>query len=484
MKGGPQAWDDFEKKPVSVTRACISLDGTRITAVFADNTLCTYDATTGEVILPLFKVSGNPRSVIFSRDGKLVASSGKALRLWNVETGEKVDSFYITGKVYSLAFSPDGTCIAAGCRGRDIDEVDSDVDEEDSDVDEEDSDVDEEDLDVDEEESDVDEEDSDVDEEDSDVDEEDLDVDEEDSDVDEEDLDVDEEDSDVDEEDSDVDEDGRGRYHIRVINLELAKASYFYAHLPSGGEGIKLLKGEVPPSPFEGHGIGVQSVAYSPDGKQIASSTKDGVVRVWDVSTGESRTFDASNGIMKAWNYPVAFSPDGTKLVSDATLINLSTGSCTPGAFRKRLRIISSIAFSADGRFLALGSSGAAFQIWDASTRRMIVQLVGHTDIVSSVDFFPDGKRMMSASEDGTIRVWDVHSALLEGPWEEMDDWGIDTSSIKWNGMIVDSDDKCIFFTPLHFRHARNTLVIGKCMTIDFSNFVYGDEWVKCREPL
>ena len=442
MKGGPQAWDDFEKKPVSVTRACISLDGTRITAVFADNTLCTYDATTGEVILPLFKVSGNPRSVIFSRDGKLVASGGKALRLWNVETGEEVDSFDITGNVYSLAFSPDGTCIAAGCRGRDIDEVDSDVDEEDSDVDEEDSDVDEEDLDVDEEES------------------------------------------DVDEEDSDVDEDGRGRYHIRVINLELAKASYFYAHLPSGGEGIKLLKGEVPPSPFEGHGIGVQSVAYSPDGKQIASSTKDGVVRVWDVSTGESRTFDASKGIMKAWNYPVAFSPDGTKLVSDATLINLSTGSCTPGAFRKRLRIISSIAFSADGRFLALGSSGAAFQIWDASTRRMIVQLVGHTDIVSSVDFFPDGKRMMSASEDGTIRVWDVHSALLEGPWEEMDDWGIDTSSIKWNGMIVDSDDKCIFFTPLHFRHARNTLVIGKCMTIDFSNFVYGDEWVKCREPL
>ena len=118
MKGGPQAWDDFEKKPVSVTRACISLDGTRITAVFADNTLCTYDATTGEVILPLFKVSGNPRSVIFSRDGKLVASGGQTLQLWNVQTGEEVESFDIN--VYSLAFSPDGTCIAAGCEGRKI----------------------------------------------------------------------------------------------------------------------------------------------------------------------------------------------------------------------------------------------------------------------------------------------------------------------------------------------------------------------------
>ena len=403
MKGGPQAWDDFEKKPVSVTKACISLDGTRITAVFLDNTLCTYDATTGEVILPPFKISGNPWSVIFSRHGKLVASRGEALRLWNVETGEEVNSFGITDYVYSLAFSPDGTCIAAGCRRRDIDEEDSD---------------------------------------------------------------------------------GRGSYHIRVINLELAKASYFHAHLPSGGEGIKLLKGDVPPSPFEGHEIDVDYVAYSPDGKQIISSSEDGIVRVWDVSTGESRTFDASNGIMEEWNYPVAFSPDGTKLVSEETLINLSTGSCTPGVFRKKFRIISSIAFSADGRFLALGSSGAAFQIWDASTRQMIVQLVGHTGEVSSVDFFPDGKRIMSASDDGTIRVWDVHSALLEGPWEEMDDWGTDGLGMKWDRRIVDSDNECIFFTPLPFRHARNTLVIGKCMTIDFSNFVYGDEWVKCREPL
>ena len=405
MKGGPQTWDDFEKRPVNVTRACISFDGTRIAAVFADKTLCTYDATTGEVIFPPFKLDGNPWSVIFSRDGKLVASCGEALRLWNVETGEKVNSFDITSNVHSLAFSPDGTCIAAGCRGRGIDDEDSD---------------------------------------------------------------------------------GRGSYHIRVINLKLAKASYCHAHtgMPSGGEGLKLLKGEVPPSPFVGHEIDVYSVAYSPDGKQIASSSDDGVVRVWDVSTGESRTFNAYNGIMKGWTYPIAFSPDGTKLVSETTLINLSTGSCTPCAFHDRMKMVSSITFSADGRFLAWGSLDAVFQIWDTSTHQTIAQLVGHTGDVTSVDFFPDGKRIMSASADGTIRVWDVDSVLLEGPWEEMDDWGTDDSEMNWDGRIVGSDDKCIFFTPLPFRHARNTLVIGKCLTIDFSNFVYGDEWVKCREPL
>ena len=124
MKGGPQTWDDFEKEPVSVIRACISLDGTRIAAVFADKTLCVYDATTGEAIFPPFEVDECPLSVIFSRDGKLVASGGEALRLWNVQTGEEVESFDIN--VYSLAFSPDGTCIAAGCDRRDIDEEDSD----------------------------------------------------------------------------------------------------------------------------------------------------------------------------------------------------------------------------------------------------------------------------------------------------------------------------------------------------------------------
>ena len=396
MKGGPQTWDELEEEPISVKRACISLDGTRIAAVFLDNTLCTYDATTGEVIHPPFKLSGNPRSVIFSRDGKLVASGGKALRLWNVETGEEVDSFDI--RVNSLAFSPDGICIAAGCRGRYIDEEDSD---------------------------------------------------------------------------------GRGRYHIRVINLELAKASYFHTHLPSCGEGIKLLKGEVPPSPFEGHEIDVDYVAYSPDGKQIASSSEDGIVRVWDVSTGESRTFDASNGIVKEWTYPVAFSPDGTKLVSDTTLINLSTGSFTP----KHFGTASSIAFSADGRFLASGFNNANFLIRDASTDQTIAQLVGHTRDVSSVGFFPDGKQIMSASGDGTIRVWDIE--LLEER-RGMDGW---RTRLKWHvsgyGLYVLSPkEEHLFWTPLPFRHTRNTLVIGRCMTIDFSNFVHGGEWVKCREPL
>jgi WD40 repeat protein len=392
VKGGPQTWD--RNKPVSAESACVSLDGTRIAAVFFGGTLCIYDATTGKTILPPFKVDENCRSVIFSRDGNLVATGGQALRLWNVQTGEEVENFDIN--VRSLALSPDGTCIAAGCARKNIH------------------------------------------------------------------MDL-----------------RNGSYNVRVINLELAKIPHHndgsHPYEPPRGGGIKLLKGEVWPSPFEGHRDDVYSVAYSPDGKQIASCSNDGTVRVWDVSTGERRqTFRTDDN----QNSSLAFSPDGTQIAADRKLINLSTGSCT----RLGVNFVSSSAFSADGRFIATGTNHhPGFQIWDASTHQSIVQLVGHSDTIRSVAFFPDGKQIMSVARDGTIRVWDVE--LLEER-REMDGWQVRRRYAKDQYWIFGTKREHLFWTPLPFRHTRNTLVIGECPKIDFSNFVHGEEWVKCREPL
>ena len=424
MEGGPQTWNDFEKKPVGITRACISLDGTRIAAVFADKTLCIYDTTTGEATLPPFKVDECPRSVVFSPDGKLVALGGQALRLWNVETGEIVQSFDI--KVCSLAFSPDRTCIAAGCKGI-----------------------------------------------------------------------------------------GGGRtsvgerkvldssYNIRVIFMGSVNIPDQHDPGPQltgrrSGKRIVRLKGEIFSSPFEGHQDDVKSVAYSADGKQIASCSNK-TVRVWDVSTGSRRTFKSYSIEI----HSVAFSPDGTQIVSDTGLFNLSTGSFTPHTIGSRKKAVSKFrlttslfnnekevmpsALSADGRFLASGSHTGC-QIWDIKSHDTI-ELTGHIDNVTSVAFFPDGK-MMSASMDGSIRVWDVE--LLEVR-EEMDGWRTEDhgfSLLKWDTTSKDGhwirgpEKKHIFWTRLPFRHARNTLVIGECMKTDFTNFIHGDEWWKCREPL
>ena len=388
MKGGPQTWDEF-KKPASINRACISLDGTRIAAVFADKTLCVYDTTIGEAISPPFKVDENLRSVIFSLDGKLVASGGHALRLWNVQTGKMVETFNIN--VYSLALSPDGACIAAGCGGRDIKG------------------------------------------------------------------------------------DGRGNYNIRIINLKLEKISS-HLFIPSGWGGIKLLKGEAWPSPFEGHEGHVNSITYSADGSQIASSSFDGEVRVWDVKTGSRRTFKANSNRI----YSVAFSPDGTQIVSDRSLFNQSTGSFTGHASGSTEKVVYSFSFSPDCRFLASMSFDGACQIYDTSTLKTIVQLVGRTGHVFSVALFLDGREVISASQSGTIRAWDVELPKKRGKtyYGRQMDSGVDG---YW---ILGPDGGYLFWTPLPFQHTRNTLVLGKCMTIDLSNFVHGDEWWMCREPL
>jgi len=88
---------------------------------------------------------------------------------------------------------------------------------------------------------------------------------------------------------------------------------------------------------------------------------------------------------------------------------------------------------------------------------------------------------MMSASEDGTIRVWDVE-LLKEGG--EMDGWRMDYDYNRGVNRVRSPEGECLFYPTLPFRHPRNTLIIGECPSIDFSNFVHGDEWVKCREPL
>ena len=85
----------------------------------------------------------------------------------------------------------------------------------------------------------------------------------------------------------------------------------------------------------------------------------------------------------------------------------------------------------------------------------------------------------MSASTDGSIRVWDI--GLLEETGE-MIGWRIDSNK-HWN---LGPEKEHILWTPgsLPIQHPRNTVVMGRCLKIDFTNFVHGDEWWKCREPL
>ena len=160
-----------------------------------------------------------------------------------------------------------------------------------------------------------------------------------------------------------------------------------------------------------GHTAGVYSVAFSPDGQTLASGSYDNTIRLWDVATGETRHTDAGSG-------RVAFSADGTTLVSNSLRFwDVATGEAlqpltghTSGVY--------SVAFSPDGRTLAGGSYDNTIRLWDAATGEPIHTLTGHTRGVFSVAFSADGTILASCagnwySEDKTIRLWDVKTGSL-----------------------------------------------------------------------
>jgi WD40 repeat protein len=178
---------------------------------------------------------------------------------------------------------------------------------------------------------------------------------------------------------------------------------------------------------LEGRTGDLSSLVFSPDGKGLAAvflshPGEKGEVKVWDAQTGKG-LFSIEEEIGC-----VAYSPDGKRLASASPGGKVKVWDAGTGKENLTLQghtsHVRSVAYSPDGKRLASGSADRTVKVWDAQTGHEFFTIRGHASLVSGVSFSPDGKRLASASWDGTVKVWDAQT-------------GQNPTALKWGGLVT-----------------------------------------------
>ena len=215
-----------------------------------------------------------------------------------------------------------------------------------------------------------------------------------------------------------------------------------------------------------GHNGGVTSAVFSPDGTILASGGDDGQVKLWEVASGQellnmaghtssayvadfsqdgTQLITFGDETLKVWElspgqealtlvdtgYFVAYSPDGTALASGGDYqVKIWDATSGEAIFSLPIEaIIMEVAFSPDGRQLAVAVQGGTAEVWDLGARQktLTISVSDSEHWVTNIAYSPDGKRLATASTDGLSKVWDAVTGqeLLTLAVGTQEVWGI-----------------------------------------------------------
>jgi WD40 repeat protein/serine/threonine protein kinase/predicted Zn-dependent protease len=171
---------------------------------------------------------------------------------------------------------------------------------------------------------------------------------------------------------------------------------------------------------LRGHTGGVKDVVYAPDGRRLASAGSDKTIKIWDSETGqETLTLRGHTEIVMKLDFSsngdllVSSGLDGTKVwdATSADETSVSHALCVPG----HTSFVQSVSFSPDGRFLASAGSDRLIKVWHVASLEhgmepQALTLQADTDTDVSVAFSPDSRRLAAAGWGGSLKVWDLES--------------------------------------------------------------------------